>query len=94
MAIFSKRIFLFDRLNSHVFVFFLSDNAKKKKQTIDFRYRPSVDMIVFIPSVTDVFSWLCILCKQVSTMQTSYSKCSTRQAIDKAQKILVLTDLA
>lgn len=56
MAIFSKRIFLFDRLNSHVFVFFLSDNAKKKKQTIDFRYRPSVDMIVFIPSVTDVFS--------------------------------------
>lgn len=57
MAIFSKRIFLFDRLNKKSGICFLSLRQRKKnKQTIDFRYRPSVDTIVFIPSVTDVFS--------------------------------------
>lgn len=43
-------------------------------------------MIVYILSVTDVFSWLCILHKQACEMQSSCSKCSMRQTIDKAQK--------
>lgn len=59
-------------------------------------HQPSINTTVYIPSVTDVFSLLCILCKQACEMQSDRSKYSMRQATDKAQKtqILVFTDLA
>jgi len=52
MAIFSTRTFLFDRQNKKPDVCFPS--LRQYKKADDFVQRPSINVTVYIPSITDV----------------------------------------